>query len=63
MINGQLYLTQNGETVYQGFELMGGYKITPDLTINAGINLNDPSIEKVSEANIEYKGNRPSGAS
>ncbi|MCU4415087.1 TonB-dependent receptor [Acinetobacter sp. WU_MDCI_Axc73] len=63
IIDGALYKTQNGETVYQGFELMGGYKITPDLTINAGINLNDPSIEKVSEANIAYKGNRPSGAS
>ncbi|MBK0063267.1 MULTISPECIES: TonB-dependent siderophore receptor [unclassified Acinetobacter] len=62
-VNGQLYLTQNGETVYQGFELMGGYKFTPDLTINAGINLNDPSIEKVSEANAAIKGKRPSGAS
>lgn len=27
MINGQLNLTQNGETIYQGFELMGGINL------------------------------------
>ncbi|VTX93550.1 TonB-dependent siderophore receptor [Acinetobacter ursingii] len=63
-MNDKLYKTQNGETVYQGFELMGGYRFTPDLSVNVGINLNDPSIEKISSSNTTVqKGNRPAGAS
>ncbi|MPW42845.1 TonB-dependent receptor [Acinetobacter guerrae] len=63
-MNDKLYKTQNGETVYQGFELMGGYRFTPDLSVNAGINLNDPSIEKISSSDTTVqKGNRPAGAS
>ncbi|KAA8732474.1 TonB-dependent receptor [Acinetobacter qingfengensis] len=58
-----LYLTQNGITRYQGIELIGGYKFSPDLNINAGLLLADPTLEKLTSGNEALQGNRPAGTS
>lgn len=61
--NGLLYLTQDGVTRYKGIEMMGGYRISPDLNVNLGLLLADPKIEKVSNSNSAIQGNRPADAS
>lgn len=58
-----LFLTQNGVTRYQGIELTGGYQFGQDLSVNAGLLLADPTLEKLTSGNEGLKGNRPSGAS
>jgi iron complex outermembrane receptor protein len=58
-----LYLTQNGISRYQGVELMGGYQLHPDLKLNLGLLLSDPSLRKLSDDNQNLEGHRPEGAS
>ncbi|MDZ7925403.1 MAG: TonB-dependent siderophore receptor [Marinagarivorans sp.] len=60
--NGQLYLTQDGLTTFQGIDLNSAYQLTPNLKIGAGFVKLDSSIDDVSEANKSIEGNRPANA-
>jgi iron complex outermembrane receptor protein len=54
-----LFLVQDGLTVYNGVELIGETDVTDDLTLGLGLVHLDAAIEDVSTANAAIEGNRP----
>lgn len=60
--DGLRYLTQDGRSVYDGFEAMGTVEVTRNLTLGAGATWLDASIDRVSADNADIEGNVPAGA-
>jgi iron complex outermembrane receptor protein len=61
-VGGLRYLSQDGVTMYDGVELIGSVGLTSNLRFGFGAVYLDPTIEEVSEDNIDLQGNEPAGA-
>ena len=57
------YLTQDGMTLYKGFEITSSVGITDNLDVGLGGIWLDASLEDLSPDNAALKGNRPAGSS
>ncbi|WDS34980.1 TonB-dependent siderophore receptor [Pseudoxanthomonas sp.] len=61
--DGLRYLTQDGMTLYKGFEITSSVGITDNLDLGLGGLWLDASLEDLSPDNAALQGNRPAGAS
>lgn len=60
--DGLRYLTQDGETLYDGAEILGHFDITGNLALGAGVTYLDAKLGKLSDENADLEGNVPAGA-
>ena len=63
LIDGKLYLKQDGMTLYKGVEAILSYRVNPDFRFGLGAVHLDPSIRKTSPDNAALVGNIPGEAS
>lgn len=61
--DGLRYLTQDGMTLYRGFEVSSSFGVTDNLDLGLGGLWLDASLEDLSPDNAALQGNRPAGSS
>lgn len=62
IVDGERFLTQDGETLYEGAEASLSYRLNRDLRIGLGAIYLDPRIAEVSPDNSELEGKVPAEA-